>query len=254
MIRAVIFDVGGTLIWGNGRKFERSKAWRAALLLRNLGLLPAARDFTQRLVEYRHSDPKEGPEFSQIGTTREHLRLISAEFGISVDEELLDLLELEFVQTEAAGAVGIPGMKELVMSLHGRVRLGIASNTRSDRLTREILRYQGISDLFDPIVTSVSAGYRKPSPVIYRQVLDCWDVDPAEVVMIGDSISKDVTGPQGQGTRAIWLRSQPLAAAADRHEDAEKHVPGRGQPDGIADDAAGVLALLEGWGLPDRRD
>lgn len=250
MIRAVIFDVGGTLIWANGRNFERGNAWRAALLLRNLGLLGAAREFTQQLVKYQHSDPKEGPEFSQRGTTREQLQLMMAEFGITADTELLDLVELEYVQGEAAGATGIPGMKELVQSLHGRVRLGIASNTRSDRLTREILRYQGIADLFDPIVTSVSARYRKPSPVIYRQVLAAWDIDPAQVVMVGDSVSKDVDGPQAQGMRAIWLRAELLAGAADRRSDAERLLPDEQAPDGIADDAQGVAALLEQWGLP----
>lgn len=251
MIRAVIFDVGGTLIWANGRKFERSKAWRAALFLRNLGLLEAARDFTQRLVHYRAQDPKEGPEFSQIGTTREHLALVAAEFGINLDEELLDQLELVYVTPEAAGASGIPGMRELVLQLQGRVLLGIASNTRSDRLTREILRHQELDAAFEPLVTSVSACFRKPSPVIYQAVLDSWDVAPAEVVMIGDSLSKDVAGPQQLGLRAIWLRSQLLAGSGDSVNDAEQLVPASGiKPDGIADDAASVLQLLEGWGLP----
>lgn len=245
VIRGIVFDVGATLIWGNSHHFERAKAWRAALLLREQGFIADAAAFADRLVSLRKRSPKEGPDFSQTGTTRSHLEQVLGDFGVPFDTGFIDWLELEYTGVEAAGARAIPGMPQLVRSLAGRVKLGVASNTRSHALTRQIITRLGLETLIDPLVTSVSAGYRKPSPNVFRAVLDSWELDPAEVVMVGDSRRKDVAGAQAVGMKGIWFRAELKAAGGQQHE----WLPEPVTPDAVADDADGLLRALQDLGL-----
>lgn len=253
MVEAVIFDVGGTLIWGNGRRFERANAWRVALALRSEGMLASgdagAEQFADRLEQIRRGSPKEGEDCRQIGTTRELLARVLLEFGLPDDAATLDWLEREFVTPEAQGAVAVPGMIALVNELAGRVRLGIASNTRSHLLTEATLEALGIARHFHPVVTSVSAGYRKPGRQIFEAVLSRWPVNPGAVVMVGDSRRKDVLGAQKAGMRGIWLRAERLAGGTEAL--APEAVPADFEPDAVADDADSVLASLYDFGLDD---
>ncbi|HLR46038.1 MAG TPA: HAD family hydrolase [Deinococcales bacterium] len=245
VIRGIVFDVGATLIWGNGHQFERAKAWRAALLLREHGLVRDAPAFADRLVSLRKRSPKEGADYRQTGTTRSHLEQVLGDFGVAADEALLDWLELEYTGVEAAGARAIPGMPQLVRSLAGRVKLGVASNTRSHALTQQIIARLGLETLIDPLVTSVSAGYRKPSPHVFRAVLDSWDVEPGEVVMVGDSRRKDVAGAQATGMKGVWFRAEVLTAGGSQQE----WLPEPVTPAAVADDAASLLRVLHELGL-----
>lgn len=245
MIRAVIFDVGGTLIWGNGHHFERANAWRTALLLREQGFIQDAPGFADRLVSIRRHSSKEGVEFSQTGTTREHLEDVLDEYHVAHDPKFIQWLEREFTRSEAEGAIAIPGMPQLVRSLAGKVKLGVASNTRSHVMTEQIIGKLGLASLIDPLVTSVSAGYRKPAPQIFRAVLDQWDVDPAEVVMIGDSRRKDVAGAQAMGMKGVWLRTE-LTVSGGRNPE---WLPAAVSPDATADDADSLLRSLQDLGL-----
>lgn len=245
VIRALIFDVGGTLIWGNGPHFERANAWRVGLLLREQGLIEDAPGLADRLVSMRKHSPKEGPDYVQTGTTRLHLEQVLREYGVSFDESFIDWLEREFCRPEAEGALAIPGMPQLVRSLSGKVKLGVASNTRSHALTEHIVSRLGLGTLIDPLVTSVSAGFRKPSPNVFRALLDAWQLDPAEVAMIGDSRRKDVAGAQRLGMKGVWLRAE-LRASGGR---VLEWLPEEVTPDAVADDAPSLLAALRELGL-----
>ncbi len=246
MIRAIIFDVGGTLVWGNGPHFEKANAWRAAILLRERGLIQDAPGFADRLVSLRKHSPKEGRDFTQIGTTRQHLQQLLSEYGVAHDEAMVDWLEREYCRAEAEGAVAIPGMPQLVRSLAGKVKLGVASNTRSHELTVQIIARLGLSSLIDPLVTSVSAGFRKPSPRVFEAVLEQWDVPVEQVAMIGDSRRKDVAGAQKLGMKGVWLKAE-LRASGGR--DLE-WLPEEVEPDASAEDAASLHERLLGLGLP----
>jgi HAD superfamily hydrolase (TIGR01509 family) len=116
-------------------------------------------------------------------------------------------LERAFVSPEAYGTIPIPNIREVVRDLQNRVRLGVISNTRSHILIEETVKHLGLRQYFDPFVTSVSAGYRKPSPHIFQTVLDAWKIPAEHIVMIGDSPSKDIAGAKAVGMKTIWLKT-----------------------------------------------
>jgi HAD superfamily hydrolase (TIGR01509 family) len=233
-IQGVIFDVGGTLIYSNDNHFETANAWSAANFLRSQGFAFETANFAKQLVNLRGVSPKGDAELKQINTTLEHLHHVTKKIGLELPPDLLLKLELAFVTPEVYGAVALPGVQEVVKSLVGTVRLGIISNTRSHILIEETVKRLGLRDCFNTFVTSVSAGYRKPSMHIFQAVLDAWNLPPEHIVMIGDSPSKDVAGAKAVGMKTIWLTTNSSETETCR-------------ADAVARTPSEILAILEAW-------
>jgi HAD superfamily hydrolase (TIGR01509 family) len=239
-VRGVIFDVGGTLIWTNHDKFEEANPWRAkeaaVNVLRSHGFAADGEALWHRLVALRQASLKEGEDFRQTGKTRDTLSELVARSGFTLSERLVDEAERAFIMPEAHGSVPLPGVVEVVRSLSKKVRLAVVSNTRSHLLIEETLRHLGLLSVFDPLVTSAACGWRKPSPRIFKGVLDAWGLPAHELVMIGDSPEKDVEGAKALGMRTLWLR-QDAPEAYSHAADAQAYRP------------EDILEILAGWGV-----
>ena len=53
---------------------------------------------------------------------------------------------------------------------------------------------------------SYEIGLAKPDPAVFQAACDALKCEPAETVMVGDSILSDVTGAQNAGLQARWLK------------------------------------------------
>lgn len=205
MTKGIIFDLGGTLIYSNHDHFEQANAWMLASFLRSRGFNLDPEAFTQRLVSLRSELPKSDTDFRQINTTEEAIKQVAREYGIELSGELLFQCERAFVTPEIQGSILLPKIRHVLKELSSHYRLGLISNTRSHILITETLKFAGLTGYFNPVITSVSAGYRKPSPKVFRAVLDNWQLPASEVVMIGDSLFNDIHGAKAMGMQAIWL-------------------------------------------------
>lgn len=83
---------------------------------------------------------------------------------------------------------------------HG-LRIGLVSNTSRD-LDAFIRHFELDVDAW---ISSGAHGKVKPSPTIFRAVLDLLDVEPAAAAMVGDSPDDDVEGARALGMRAFLL-------------------------------------------------
>ncbi len=230
-VEGVIFDVGGTLIYSNFGHFEHANAWAAALTLRGWGYELESEAFTRNLVELRRRSPKEGENCRQINTTREALVEIATEYGIRLDEEEVGRLEHAFYRPEIQGSVALPGIEEVIRALQPHVKLAVMSNTCSHHLIESIVRKLGVREHFDPFITSAAFGFRKPSPKLFEAVLEAWQLPAEKVVMIGDSLRKDIAPAKVLGLRTVW---QKMNARADDEV----------QPDAVAEKPRDILEIL----------
>jgi putative hydrolase of the HAD superfamily len=57
------------------------------------------------------------------------------------------------------------------------------------------------------MVSSEEAGYEKPSPIIFKLALEKLGMQPSEVLMIGDSMEKDIKGAEALGIRPFDIKS-----------------------------------------------
>ena len=68
---------------------------------------------------------------------------------------------------------------------------------------REFARHHGID--VDAGISSFHHGRTKPHASIFRAVLELLGVEPAEAVMVGDTIADDIEGALALGMRAILV-------------------------------------------------
>lgn len=80
----------------------------------------------------------------------------------------------------------------------------------------------GIEDYVNHLSTSEAVGFRKPHPRIYEDIIEKLNVDPSEVVYVGDDALNDVAPARAMGMVSVWYRHkqgesdlEPLASEMD---------------------------------------
>ena len=109
------------------------------------------------------------------------------------------------------------------------LKIGLLTNSSRD--VNAFARHHELD--IDAAVGSLDHGKTKPHASIFRALLELLDVEPADAVMVGDTVEDDIEGAQALGMRAI------LVDRLGRHPDF----------DGRLDDLYGLPAAL---GLPRR--
>ena len=105
-----------------------------------------------------------------------------------------------------------------------------------------MLRAAGLDESMDAVLISDAVGIRKPAAKIFQDTLEALDVEPEELLHVGDQLEADVTGAAALGIRTAWIvRRIPDPAAALRAH------PGA-SPDFQIADLAELPSLLCGSG------
>lgn len=208
MIRAVLFDVGGTLAVGELDK----KIYQQGMLdlLESFGLRVSGRELRRAV----------GVALNQLNQLRaKHLEMDFREFrrltllrlGITPTDELLEAMASLYYRCFKIEPT--PRCKEVLDTLSKRYLLGVVSNTMS-LASKRFLEANGLSGYFKAQVYSGEVGYRKPHPKIFQIALERLGTSPAETVHVGNLPGEDVKGPKALGMRAILLRGHDPEADA----------------------------------------
>ena len=95
------------------------------------------------------------------------------------------------------------------------VRMGLISNTH--RCLESLQQHFDLTPYIGCAVSSFDHGYMKPHPDIFREALRRLGAQPAEAVMVGDSLTIDIEGARQIGMRGILVSrsgaEQPEAPA-----------------------------------------
>lgn len=210
MLRAVLFDWGGTLMndeWSEEIALEGHSAGLAALAHDNL---PDAAAFTRYLQEH---------EAELFPRATEDEIDIAAVMGRSFRDHGVELTDddvrlfLQAAQDVWSSYYALASSTHaLLEALRERgLRLALVSNTASPEwLLEPILERQGLVARVDAVVLSSEVGKRKPHPAIFERALRELDVDAAEALFVGDRLDADVAGASRVGMRtvqALWFRA-----------------------------------------------
>ena len=71
-----------------------------------------------------------------------------------------------------------------------------------------VLREFGFDGLFLRVVESAVVGIRKPDPRIFLLGVEALGLKPEEVMVVGDSLDKDIIPAREAGCHAVWLRGE----------------------------------------------
>lgn len=134
----------------------------------------------------------------------------------------------------------IAGMIELTRALRAQ-GLPVVVTSNSEGRLAELAEELGWLADFDAIADSGRLGIEKPDPRIFRWAAERVGVDPAGVVHVGDAWSADFLGALDAGMRAVLFRGEAAMPDGAVFPDEDPRCA-------RCDDAAGLAAVLRGWG------
>ena len=101
------------------------------------------------------------------------------------------------------------GVRDFMLKLKAKgIQIAICTDMTTAIQHRK-LRQLNVADLIDVLATSEEAGRDKPSAQIYQLVLDKLGIEKKEVLMIGDSLERDVKGAEAMGITGVWFTPDP---------------------------------------------
>jgi HAD superfamily hydrolase (TIGR01549 family) len=231
-MRAVIFDWGGTLTpW---RVVDSLTTWRAYTDVLHPEDSERAAALAAKLLA--------AEEAAWTRARDEHLAFTVAQL---LEVAGAPASEPGFTAYRAAwehATYTDPEVAPLIAELRGRgLRTGVLSSTSWPAAWHEdVLRRDGVLDLFDARVWSSDLEYTKPHRTAFLAAMAAVGVeDPADCVYVGDRLYDDVSGAKAVGMRAVHIPNSEIPAY--------QQVPVDVEPDAVVHRLSELPAVLEKW-------
>ena len=96
--------------------------------------------------------------------------------------------------------------RPVVKTLSEHYKLVLVSNFYGN--IQAVLKDFGLDGFFSRIVESSVVGVRKPDPAIYRLGVEAMGLSAGQVLVVGDSFSKDVVPAKKVGCKVAWLKGE----------------------------------------------
>jgi len=191
-IKAIIFDLYGTLLEGGGSSLHRKIPTLLGVPMRRWMDLVKSRLLTT-------SFPDADTFVSEVCEA----------LGAGGDPSLQRRCKV-LVDNELDSVAPFDGALSLLLFLRRRgYRLGLLSNLAS--IYVEPVHRLGLAEHFDAMMFSCVEGHTKPHPDLYHELCSRLGVRPEETLFVGDSLSNDVVTPSRLGLQTLWIRRAPPA-------------------------------------------
>ncbi len=84
-------------------------------------------------------------------------------------------------------------------------RMAVVSNSSSEAHVRQILHSTGILPFFERVVSSGTEGVEKPDPEIFRRAVDRLKIPAGDALYVGNLAFTDAVAAHEAGLRSLWL-------------------------------------------------
>lgn len=185
-IRAVLFDIDGTLIDSND---AHAHAWLDAL--RGHG-----KSVPFELVRSKIGMAGDRLLFDVAGVEQGSVD------GRSIEERRVAILKAHYLEDVGP----FPGARALVDRLRSRGLICAVVTSAKAADVADLLRIAAVADLMDPVITSDDADRGKPEPDLVAIAVERLGLTAGECVFIGDT-PYDVAAAAGAGVATIAFRS-----------------------------------------------
>lgn len=193
MIKAVIFDLDGTLLDRDSslKHFIKNQYKKYMSDLKHV----SEQQYTERFIELDNK--------GYVWKDKVYQQLVQ-EYSISnlTWERLLE----DYINSFQYSCIPFPNMEYVLKELKNKgILLGMVTNgfTKFQNLNLKAL---GIHNLIDTILISEQEGIKKPQPEIFLRALEKLGVTPEESLYVGDHPENDVIGAQNVGMKAVWKK------------------------------------------------
>jgi len=212
-IKAIVFDVNGTLIDINTDEGSEEVYRAISHILTYQGIAMhrwEVRDEYFRIMDdQRKASHEKYPEFNVVDLFRELLKRHSSALELirSDKREWLPLFLAETYRGISCNRLQLyPGVVDVLGELRSRYKLAAISDAQSAWCLPE-MRAVGIDGYFDPILVSGDFGYRKPDSRLFNAALKALRVAPEDVLFVGNDMFRDVYGARQAGIKTVFFSS-----------------------------------------------
>ncbi len=209
MIRAVLWDVDGTLL--DFLAAERA-AVRTGFARHGLGECTDEMLRVYSRINVKFWEALERGEMTKPEILTGRFREFFSLYGI--DPALADVFNAQYQVDLGDTVVFQPGALETVKALRGRIPQYAVTNGTKIAQRRKLAR-SGLDTLLDGVFISEDLGVEKPSPGFFDRVFAVLgDIPREETLIVGDSLTSDIRGGINAGLRTAWYNPEgkPLPA------------------------------------------
>ena len=204
MIRGFIFDYGGTL--DTGGQHWGKVIWHA---YEHLQVPVSETDFRDAYVHAERTlgkNPIIQPDFTFYKTLETKIRLqleyLQTSYITPLTSYILPLTSHLYEATVAETSKS----REVLLSLKKQYPMVLVSNFYGNIAT--VLKEFKLDGIFDTIIESAVVGVRKPDPQIFTLGVEALGMQPDEVVVVGDSMDKDIIPAAKAGCHTVWFKGE----------------------------------------------
>ena len=202
MIKAILFDIGQTLVdAADGFRTAEKEAQSKLFANMSLTLHTDFMDNYRRIRKELHARSN----FSRILMWRE----VYFYYCLKFDDVLLEAWETEYWETVKAKTTLFPETIKVLKDLSFNYQLGLISNTQGQRQSgaHRFSQFPELEKYFQEIIIAGEDGIApKPDPQPFHLCLDSLNLKPSEAVYVGDDFRIDVCGAKDVGLHAVWLQ------------------------------------------------
>ena len=202
MIRAVTFDLWGTLLQNSGEYDRRLQEKRVDLLYAALEKKISRTDLMNALQE----------SWQEIECIRSSLKDVPTSQQVLLLQQFLGVhaINLEKPYTEAVLYL-LPSLNPYTMEILQNLdtKIGLISNTgrTPGKVLRPVLKTLGILEFFDTTLFSNEVGWLKPHPEIFLKASQDLGVPMNEILHVGDDKITDEEGARTAGMHTLLIET-----------------------------------------------
>jgi HAD superfamily hydrolase (TIGR01662 family) len=209
IIKVILFDLGRTILYPLNPWPEILNRADSALVDTLMaagisgGLAYTPGEFQARLNEYYDQRNIDYVELTAQYILKDFLK--TKGYDNVPDKIIRKALDAMYFVTQLNWTVEDDALSSLTELSQSGYRLGLISNAADDLDVQQLIDRWNLRDHFEFIITSAKAGWRKPHPIIFEKAIEFFEVDPSQIVMVGDTLSADIAGAAKLGIYSIWI-------------------------------------------------
>ena len=204
MLKGYIFDYGGTL--DTGGQHWGKVIWHA---YEHLQVPVSEADFRDAYVHAERTlgkNPIIQPDFTFYKTLETKIRLqleyLQTSYITPLTSYIIPLTSYLYEATVAETSKS----REVLLSLKKQYPMVLVSNFYGNIAT--VLKEFKLDGIFDTIIESAVVGVRKPDPQIFTLGVEALGMQPDEVLVVGDSMDKDIIPASKAGCHTVWFKGE----------------------------------------------
>lgn len=215
MIKGIIFDYGGT-IDSRGEHWSEviHRGWKAA------GLEADKSVFRDCYVVAERALARERiilPDYD-FRTLLYHKAIIELEEYVRLGGDIAPALVPEYAEKIAAYCDNharecIEEARPVLAALAEKYPMMLVSNFYGN--VDSVLRAYDVRRYFQGVIESAVVGVRKPDPRIFMLGVVALGLKPGEVLVVGDSLRKDILPAESIGCHTAWIKGKGWTADED---------------------------------------